>query len=133
MDKHTKKQRSFNMQRIKSLGTSFEKIVFTKISKRGVRFQKNYQKVPGKPDIALPQKKRAVFLHSDFWHGWQYPRWRKILPSRFWKEKILRNRARDKKVVRYLKKKGWKVLVVWEHSLKDKHDFYINKIVNFLK
>ncbi len=133
MDKHTKQQRSFNMSRVKSSGTEFEKAVFREIRKHGIHFRMNYRKVTGKPDIALPKSKRAIFLHSDFWHGWQFPRWKNILPSKFWREKIQKNRARDKKVKNILRRSGWDVMVIWEHSIKNDPKAMIRKIVNYLK
>ena len=75
MDRLTKEQRSWNMSRIRASGTEFEKLIFKELRKHGANFQKNYSKVIGKPDIAKPKYKKAIFLHSDFWHGWQLPRW----------------------------------------------------------
>jgi hypothetical protein len=59
----------------------------------------------------------CVFLDSDFWHGWQYPRWKHLLKTEFWRTKIQRNRARDKQVTRKLRREGWTVLRFWEHNL----------------
>ena len=58
-----------------------------------------------------------MFLDSDFWHGWQYPRWRHLLKDDFWRSKIENNRTRDLKTTRYLKYHGWRVLRIWEHKI----------------
>jgi len=121
------------MSKIRSARTGFEKKFFGEIRKRGVRFREDYAGAMGKPDIALPRERKAVFLHSDFWHGWQLPRWEKILPNDFWKNKLNKNRARDKKVVASLRRQGWDVMVVWEHTYNKKPDETISRIVKFLK
>jgi len=121
------------MSRIHGSRTEFEKAIFRDLRRRGVTFQANYAGIVGKPDIAKPKKKKVIFLHSDFWHGWQFPRWQKKLPNEFWKEKIRKNRARDRKVLRMLHAAGWKVMVVWEHSLKRDRESCIDKMVAFLR
>jgi DNA mismatch endonuclease, patch repair protein len=133
MDNLTKLQRSENMKRIRSAGTGFEKSIFGALRKRGICFQTHYKNVIGKPDIALPRSKRAVFLHSDFWHGWQLSKWINTLPNKFWKTKLTKNRARDEKVIRSLRKQGWKVTILWEHTFYKYPNQSIDKIERFLK
>lgn len=133
MDRLTKKQRSWNMSRIRASGTEFEKQIFKKLRKRDINFQKNYSKIIGKPDIAKPKYKKVIFLHSDFWHGWQLPRWEKILPSDFWKKKMRNNRKRDALVAKELRRRGWKVMIVWEHSFKKNPDIWIDRMTEFLE
>lgn len=121
------------MRRIRSKGTNFEKEIFNEIKKSGIKFKEHYAKIIGKPDIALPRSKKAVFLHSDFWHGWQLPRWESILPSDFWKVKLRKNRKRDKKVLAVLRRQGWKAVVLWEHSFRNDRRRSIEKIIKFLR
>lgn len=132
-DKFTKPQRSQLMARIKSKETSFENRIFKEVRKSGVRFRKHYVGIIGNPDIALPRRRKAVFLHSDFWHGWRLPRWENVLPSDFWKDKLHKNRKRDRKVLLALRKRGWRVLVVWEHRIKKDPIGTTKRIVSFLK
>ena len=61
------------MSKIRSKNTKLEVLVFRELRKRGVYFQKHYERVVGKPDIALPRKRKAVFLDGDFWHGYDFP------------------------------------------------------------
>lgn len=37
--------------------------------RRGLRYRKNYRKLPGSPDIAILKHKIAVFVDGEFWHG----------------------------------------------------------------
>ena len=120
------------MSKIRSEGTSIEKIVFRELRKKGIYFQRHYKRVMGTPDVALPSKKIAIFIDGDFWHGFRYPLWKKRLTSEFWTKKIERNRARDKKTFAYLRRNGWKVKRVWEHQLQNNFDEAINDIIGVL-
>lgn len=129
----TKEQRSRTMSKIRSAETGFEKKIFRELRKNSLYFKTHYSGIIGKPDIALPKAHKAVFLHSDFWHGWHLSQWINILPNEFWKIKLNKNRIRDRKVIITLKRKGWKVLVVWEHAVEKNFENSINKIISFLK
>ena len=129
----TKEQRSRTMSKIRSAETGFEKNIFRELRKRGIYFKTHYNGVIGKPDIALPKSRKAVFLHSDFWHGWRLPSWEHILPSNFWKIKLKKNRARDKKVALALRRKGWKIMILWEHSYTKNPRGSVARIARFLK
>lgn len=133
MDRLTKEQRSRTMSRIRSAETGFEKKIFRELRKSGVRFKTHYDGIIGKPDIAQPKSRKAVFLHSDFWHGWRLPSWEHILPSDFWKVKLKKNRARDKKVLLALRRKGWKVMILWGHSFRKNPRDSVARIARFLE
>lgn len=128
-----KEARSRIMSAIHSKNTKPELKVFCELKKRGIYFQKHYKKVVGTPDIALPAKKKAVFIDGDFWHGFRYPLWKSRLKSKYWQNKIETNRARDKSTHSKLRYMGWKVLRVWEHQLNKDFDKTIRKIIRFLK
>jgi len=71
----------------------------------------------GKPDFVFPKNHVAVFVDGCFWHGCPkcYKEPKKNVD--FWREKIRRNIARDKKNSRKLRENGWSVLRLREHSL----------------
>jgi len=123
------------MSRIRSKNTIAEKIVFKYLRKENIYFQKHYGKVPGCPDIALPRKKKGVFIDGDFWHGRDYKR---ILNSRgpndYWPKKIAGNVRRDKIQRSKLKDRGWDILEIWESDIKRKHtrSGELEKIKKFL-
>ena len=54
------------MSKIHARNTKAEVLVFRELRKRGLYFQKHYKRVKGSPDVALPRKKRAVFIDGDF-------------------------------------------------------------------
>lgn len=133
MDVFTKKKRSDIMSRIRAKNTGIEKTVFSFLRKEKIYFQKHYDKAPGKPDVALPSKKLAVFINGDFWHGYRFSEWRERIPKGYWRSKIEGNIARDQKNYRKLRRMGWKVLRVWGHDVAKKPKETCQRICNFLR
>jgi DNA mismatch endonuclease (patch repair protein) len=130
-DIFSRKKRSEIMSGIKSKNTNLEKEVFRELKEIGLRFKTHYD-VLGRPDIAIPSLKKAVFIDSDFWHGWRYPSWSFSTNKEFWNKKILANKARGVLVTRKLRRLGWNVLRVWEHQLKKDRRGTMAKIEKFL-
>lgn len=110
-------RRSEVMRAVRSNDTKIEVLFRKKLWAKGKRYRKNCRNVIGKPDIAFPGKKIAIFIDSCFWHGCPYHCRMPNSNKSYWIEKIKRNKERDKKVTRQLKKSGWKVLRFWEHSI----------------
>lgn len=125
MDKITKEQRSYTMSRIKGKNTKPEQMVFQGLKLLGVRFRKHY-KLLGNPDVVFPKAKVAVFIDGDFWHGWVYKQRKDKLPE-YWVTKIKRNMNRDRRYRNQLKKEGWTVIGLWEHSILKDVDKAIKK------
>jgi len=120
------------MSRIRSKNTKVERLVFRELRKRGIYFQKHYKRAKGKPDIALPSKKKAVFIDGDFWHGRNFSKQKKRLPKKYWLPKIEKNVRNDRKNRLALEKAGWKVLRVWEKETIKNPEKAISKISKFL-
>lgn len=73
--------------------------------------------IEGRPDFYFPAAGLAVFVDGCFWHG--CPRCGHVPKknSAFWRMKIARNRARDKRTSSRLRRHGIRVLRIWEHRL----------------
>lgn len=88
----------------------------------GFRYRLHCKDLPGKPDIVFRRRQKIVFVHGCFWHQHPKSSCRDSRPTKsntgYWREKLARNIERDKRVVRQLRKDGWRVLVVWECELK---------------
>ncbi len=120
------------MSKIRSSNTKIELAVFKRLKKRGIYFQKHYKKAPGTPDIALPRKKKAVFIDGDFWHGNNFETLRNKISGEYWLNKIENNISRDIKVNAILKENGWSILRVWETEINNQIDCTMDKIYKFL-
>ena len=123
----TKKQRSYCMSRVKGKDTGLERVVRSALHKRGYRFRKHVKGLPGRPDIVFVKAKAVVFLDGDFWHGFRFPVWEQDLPK-FWQKKIGETRKRDKRNFAKLRRMGWRVMRIWEHSIEKDLDGVVGKI-----
>lgn len=128
--------RSTVMRLIRSSGTRPEQIVCRAMRERGVYFQPNYGKAPGRPDLARPRDRLAVFVDGDFWHGRALPR---IESSHGidgqWAIKLRRNVDRDRRRDYELAELGWSVLHVWESDIvaKTRTSAVLDEIERFLR
>jgi DNA mismatch endonuclease (patch repair protein) len=116
------------MSRIRGFDTSLEVAVRRELRRRGFRFKTNVMSLPGRPDVVFPSARLIVFIDGDFWHGFRYPAWKRRLP-RFWKLKIERNRARDLRNFATLRRRGWRVIRLWEHQVKGDFTACVSRIV----
>ena len=132
MDNLTKEQRHKNMVNIKGKNTSIELCLRKALWNRGIRYRKNYNKLPGKPDIAITKYKIAVFCDSEFFHGkdWEVlkPRLEAGNNAEYWVPKISRNRERDEEVNKELLFLGWTVIRFWGKEIKKNTDECIKVI-----
>ena len=131
VDTFTKEQRSQIMAKIKGKDTKPE-IIFRKLLySKGIRYRIHYP-VEGKPDIVIVSKKIAIFIDGCFWH--KCPKCCRLPRSNkdYWLPKIQRNIERDKKTNKALKSKGWKVIRIWEHEIKENPQGAVKKVINSL-
>ena len=95
-------QRHKNMSRIRSKDTSIELILRKALWHHGIRYRKNYKKLPGTPDIAITKYRIAIFCDSEFFHGKDWEKLQLRLAngsnSSYWLKKISRNMERDQDV-----------------------------------
>lgn len=131
MDKLTKEHRSWNMSRVKSKNTVPEVLMFKMLEDEGIRFEKHYP-IFGKPDIAFPEIKLAVFIDGEFWHGKRFNDWRQTL-SDFWFKKISENIEKDKNNRKLLRKEGWKILRIWGRDITRSPKRSFTKIIKFIE
>ena len=110
-------ERSENMRRIRSKNTKIEIALRKALWHKGYRYRKNYEALPGKPDIVLTKQKIAIFCDSEFFHGkdWEIlkPQLKHGKNGEFWIKKISRNRERDDEGNKQLLFLGWTVIRFW--------------------
>lgn len=87
----------------------------------GLRYRVDVGSLPGRPDVAIPAARLAVFCDGDFWHGRDLRSRLKKLASghnaHYWVTKIKGNVDRDRRVDRLLNDFGWAVLRLWERDV----------------
>jgi DNA mismatch endonuclease (patch repair protein) len=120
-DRLTKAQRSACMKAVKSRDTTPELVVRSALHRLGCRFALHRADLPGKPDIVMSARHRIVLVHGCFWHGHACPHGRRkpATNAAYWRAKIARNKARDRRTLGALRRAGWRVLVVWECQTRD--------------
>src|SRR5262249_30770296 len=116
VDVMTRQQRSRCMSRIRGKDTGPELALRRALWKSGLRFRVHYA-LPGRPDIAFPVKKVAVFVDGCFWHGCPEHGVKPRSNVHFWADKLKKNTARDQAVAKALEKLGWKIVRFWEHEV----------------
>ena len=117
-DVMTVEQRSRVMSRIRGKDTLPERYLNELLMAGGLMFARHDSSLPGKPDFVFSKAHVIVFVDGDFWHGWRFPLWKHRL-AEFWRNKIEKNRARDQRNFRRLRRAGWKVVRIWEHEVED--------------
>jgi DNA mismatch endonuclease, patch repair protein len=112
-------QTSQRLARQKQLSTGTELCVALQLRGLGIRYRKNVKTLPGSPDFANASKRWAIFVNGCFWHHHTNCR-RATVPRNnegFWRSKFARNRSRDARAIRELRRRGLSVLILWECGL----------------
>jgi len=115
----TKAQRSVLMASIKGKANKrTELVLVTLMRKHGLKGWRRHYPIAGKPDFVFTKEKVAIFVDGCFWHGCPLHYRPPSTNELFWIEKVKTNRSRDASSSRVLRKKGWRVIRIWEHDLK---------------
>lgn len=113
-------KRSDIMSRVRDKDTGPELAVRRLTFSLGYRYRLHRKDLPGKPDLTFPRLRKVIFVHGCFWHGHHCTAGAPPSSnSAYWLPKLARNKKRDKRNLRALRKLGWKCLVVWECQLKN--------------
>lgn len=133
--------RSAHMARIRGDNLGPEGRMSLALAMHGLKVTRNDGSLPGKPDFVVSlhgqaSTKLCVFVHGCFWHA--CPRHCRVPKTRteWWFAKLDSNAVRDKRVVRKLRRLGFKTMVVWEHDVRTAEaaeqmaDRILNKLLN---
>lgn len=117
------------MARIKGRGNEATEQKLARLFRRApITGWRRHLPLPGKPDFAFPKQKVAVFVDGCFWHGCPRCYTRPKTNRKFWDKKRADNMARDHRVTRQLRQRGWRVIRIWQHSLKKSPDACLSRI-----
>jgi len=115
----TAERRSRLMSRIRGRHTKPELLIRRGMHALGFRYRLHVNDLPGKPDMVFPKYGAVVFIHGCFWHGHDCPLFREpTTNAEFWKRKIAANRENDARKAAELESSGWRILTVWECSIR---------------
>jgi len=120
-DVFSPEKRSAVMRQVKGKGTVPELVVRRALTSLGARYRLHRKDLPGKPDIVMPGRKLAIFVHGCVWHGHDCARGARVPQQNrdYWVAKVGRNVARDARTRDALGAAGWRVETIWECELKD--------------
>lgn len=133
MDKLTKAQRHKCMSAIHSRDTKPEIILRKALWHRGIRYRKNYKVLGYQVDIAITKYKIAVFCDGTFWHGRDGDGSQVATNTKFWQNKIRRNKERDLECTILLRDNGWVVIRFWDDEIRKNLDKCVEKIERIIK
>jgi DNA mismatch endonuclease, patch repair protein len=114
-------KRSAVMRRVKGRDTAPERTVRRLLTRLGARYRLHRKDLPGNPDVVMPGRRLALFVHGCFWHGHDCARGSRVPKANrdYWTAKVARNVARDERSREALIAAGWRVEAIWECELKD--------------
>lgn len=109
------------MARVRQKGTEAELLVALVLRKQRFSYRLNVTSLPGSPDFANRKRRWATFVHGCFWHHHTGCK-RATIPKTnevFWRDKFKANRARDARSIRELRRRGFRVALIWECQTED--------------
>ena len=132
-DTRSSEQRRRIMQSVGTKDTMPELRLRKLVYRLGFRYRLHSMKLPGKPDMVFPGKKKVIFVHGCFWHAHGCEKGR---PPKshldYWVPKLAANKKRDAKRCKQLRALGWSVMTVWQCEIKNPETLQ-QKILDFLR
>ena len=132
--KNTSVARSRIMRGIRSKDTRPEILVRSAFHRAGLRFRLHSKVLPGRPDLVLASYGVIIFVHGCFWHQHARCGSKRIpQPNReYWATKLQRNVQRDLANRRALRRRGWRVITIWECEIDSRHlNALISRILRY--
>src|SRR5437016_5002900 len=107
-DVFTKPERSRVMSRVRSRANKATELALVALLRRyQISRWRRHQPLFGNPDFAFPGAKLALFVDGCFWHCCPKHATTPASNRAFWKRKLAGNKARDRRVNRVLRRRGW--------------------------
>ncbi|WP_271611553.1 very short patch repair endonuclease [Bradyrhizobium sp. CCBAU 21360] len=121
MDTVTPEVRSKIMASVGQKNTGAELLLRRALHRRGLRYRLHDTSLPGSPDLVFPRFRAVIFVHGCYWH--YHGCYRSTVPktrTAFWSKKFASNKLRDARKIRALRSSGWRVMTVWECTIRGK-------------
>jgi DNA mismatch endonuclease (patch repair protein) len=131
----TKESKKPAIGRVPGFGTQIELVLGSALWAAGVRYRKQYRKIPGRPDFVVPKAKLAIFCDSSFWHGRGWPASSAQFRTNreFWLPKIERNIRRDEEVNGLLAGLGWTTLRFWDDEILKRTNECVTRVLDAIQ
>lgn len=131
----TTKDISKRMANVSLKGGKAETMLAKALWSNGIRYRKNYKKMPGSPDIAVTKYKVAIFIDGEFWHGenWEERKTKLKRNRDYWIEKIEENISRDKRNDKILLEMGWLPIHFWEKEVNQNIDNCVKRVIDAIQ
>lgn len=115
------KTRSALMAGIRQRRTAPEEVVAGVLRELSVAYRRNVRALPGSPDFANKRRRLAIFVNGCFWHHHRNCSRGSTPRSNvaFWQAKFARNRVRDARSIKSLRRLGFRVVLIWECATVD--------------
>jgi DNA mismatch endonuclease (patch repair protein) len=103
----------------RSRDTKPEMLVRSLVHRRGLRYRVSARPVPEirrTADLVFRPTRVAVFIDGCYWHGCEQHYKEPKTNVEYWREKIDRNKRRDRETDDLLAAEGWSILRFWAHD-----------------
>jgi len=122
--------RSRMMAGIRGKNTRPEIIIRKGLHALGFRYRIHDKRLPGEPDLVFLKYNAVILVHGCFWHGhdcelFKWPKTRR----KFWRDKIGGTRKRDMRNRQALIDLGWRVLEIWECTMKGRQRLCLEELI----
>lgn len=125
-----------NMAAIRGKDTKPEMTIRRLLHGMGYRYVLHDRRLPGRPDIVFPGRKKVVEVRGCYFHRHPDPRCPLVATPKtrpeFWMAKFAGNVARDARNEALLKELGWELHVVWECEVRRAADALPERLAAFL-
>lgn len=129
-DVFSKVKRSDVMSRIRGRGNRDTELALVRLLRQHrIIGWRRHQPLPGRPDFVFRKERLVVFVDGCFWHCCPRHSRMPAQNAEFWKNKLEKNRKRDRKVTRDLRTHNWRVIRIWEHDLAAKPERCVGKVL----
>jgi len=108
--------RSRTMSRIRGKDTEPELKLMDMLESAKVEFDYQAEVEGHKVDFLLPKRKLVIEYRSCFWHLCEEHGNIPDSNREYWESKLKKNRERDEEKDEELRKKGYKVEIIWGHD-----------------
>ena len=122
------------MSHIKGKDTSIEVLLRKALWHKGIRYRKNYKKLPGTLDIAITKYRIAIFCDSEFFHGynWEIKKQKLGHNREYWIKKIERNMARDRENDFKLIAMDWVPMHFWGQEIQKRTEECVEAVEDLI-